>query len=329
MDSYAEQQPGGAEQQGDERGDKQREARGPGGELPPEGEQWHFTGDPDVFLGRAGEFLTAEPALHTVLLSVLDTLRTAGLDAYGQRAPLFGDRTDAAGDVIGAFVWTPPHPLQLSAVSAAAAAELAGHLEGEELDGVSGVFATAEAFAGAWYEQSGCGSELQFHQRLYRLGVLSPPVPAPPGRARIATRADRGLLMRWYTEFVQGAGHGDSADPGEWVDRRLAYGGLTLWEGEPDASGVPEPLAMAGRTRETAGQVRIAPVYTPRELRGRGYAGAVTAEVSRMARATGADEVLLFTDLANPTSNSLYQRLGYRPVRDFAVIAFTGGGQGT
>jgi predicted GNAT family acetyltransferase len=66
----------------------------------------------------------------------------------------------------------------------------------------------------------------------------------------------------------------------------------------------------------------VAPVYTPADLRGRGYAGAVTAEVSSMARAVGAEEVLLFTDLANPTSNALYQRIGYRPVEDFAGYDF-------
>ncbi len=81
---------------------------------------------------------------------------------------------------------------------------------------------------------------------------------------------------------------------------------------------------MAGATPETAGQVRIAPVYTPAALRGRGYAGAATAEVSRAAREAGVAEVLLFTDLANPTSNGLYRRIGYRPVADFSVWRFAG-----
>lgn len=71
-----------------------------------------------------------------------------------------------------------------------------------------------------------------------------------------------------------------------------------------------------------AGQIRVAPVYTPVHLRGRGYAGAATVEVSRAALAAGAEEVLLFADLANPTSNGLYQRIGYRPVAEFAVYDF-------
>jgi predicted GNAT family acetyltransferase len=100
------------------------------------------------------------------------------------------------------------------------------------------------------------------------------------------------------------------------VEDRIGYGGLTLWE----ADGVP--VSLAGLTRTVAGAVRVGPVYTPPALRGRGYAAAVTAAVSRAALGAGAREVLLFTDLANPTSNALYQRIGYVPVTDRVVLDF-------
>lgn len=106
------------------------------------------------------------------------------------------------------------------------------------------------------------------------------------------------------------------------VDDRLGYGGYTLWE----VDGVP--VALAGLTRRVAGTVRVAPVYTPPEHRRRGYAGAVTAEVSRAAMDADAREVLLFTDLANATSNALYQRLGYRPIANQLVLAFAADGSG-
>lgn len=98
------------------------------------------------------------------------------------------------------------------------------------------------------------------------------------------------------------------------MDERVAYGGWTLWE----AGG--EPVAMAGVSRRIAGTVRVTAVYTPPEHRGRGYAAAVTAEVSRTAREAGAREVLLFTDLANPTSNGVYLRIGYEAVSDRLLI---------
>ncbi len=97
---------------------------------------------------------------------------------------------------------------------------------------------------------------------------------------------------------------------------RLAYGGITVWE----AGGVP--VSVAGRTRAVAGMVRLGPVYTPPELRGHGYASAATAVVSQAALDAGLREVVLYTDLANPTSNGLYQRLGYQPVEDRVMLSF-------
>jgi predicted GNAT family acetyltransferase len=81
---------------------------------------------------------------------------------------------------------------------------------------------------------------------------------------------------------------------------------------------------MAAITRQVAGMVRVGPVYTPPERRGRGYGTAATAAVSERALRAGAEEVLLYTDLANPVSNSIYQRIGYRPVEDRLVLAFSG-----
>jgi predicted GNAT family acetyltransferase len=63
-------------------------------------------------------------------------------------------------------------------------------------------------------------------------------------------------------------------------------------------------------------------VYTPPERRGRGYAGATTAAVSQAALDAGVREVVLYTDLANPVSNALYERLGYRGVEDRVILSF-------
>jgi predicted GNAT family acetyltransferase len=79
---------------------------------------------------------------------------------------------------------------------------------------------------------------------------------------------------------------------------------------------------MAGVTRAAAGAVRVGPVYTPPGQRRRGYAGALTVAVSQAARDAGAQQVVLFTDLANPTSNALYQRLGCTPVGDRVILGF-------
>jgi RimJ/RimL family protein N-acetyltransferase len=278
---------------------------------------WHRTDDLDRFLRHAGDFLRSRPAAHTVALTVTENLRTRGPRAYGDEPPVYG-ALERDGTVRAAYFRTPPHRLNLTALTGEEAASLAAHLAdaGEPLPGVGADRDTAAAFAAAWQARTGATPVLRQRQRLYRLGTLAVPGPAPEGRARIATEADRPRLLTWYEEFAEAVGE-PAVGARSWADAKIARGGVTFWE-TPDGT----PVAMAGVTVRAAGQVRVAPVYTPAPLRGRGYAGAVTAEVSRAARDAGADEVLLFTDLANPTSNRLYRRIGYRPVADFAVYDF-------
>ncbi|MET8009792.1 GNAT family N-acetyltransferase [Streptomyces sp. NPDC005271] len=284
---------------------------------------WTTTNDFKEFRAVAGGFLCARPARNTVLLTVTASLAAAGNDRYGEQPPVFGwwrPTEETEGEVDGVFLCTPPHPPLLSAMPDAAVEALARTLAGEAAGLVTGVNAgrrTAEAFAAAWKPLTGAAARVgETHRRLYRLGTLTPPEPTPRGRARAATTADRELLLTWYEAFARdtGAINGDVA---RQVDDRLSHGGVTLWEVDG------EPVASAAVSRTVAGMARVAPVYTPPELRRRGYAGAATAAASRLARAAGVEELLLFTDLANPTSNALYQRLGYRPVEDHLLLSFT------
>ncbi|MET8677118.1 GNAT family N-acetyltransferase [Streptomyces sp. NPDC004647] len=281
-------------------------------------DDWHLTDDVDSFQARAGDFLHSRPALHTIPLTVTEALRTRGAHAYGAEAPVFGI-LERAGEVRATYFRTPPRRLNLTPLTPDESDTLAAHLAalGLPVPGVSADRDTAAAFAEAWQRHTGATPTLHEQQRLYRLGTLTPPEPHPAGRGRIAGEQDREQLMCWYEEFVADIGGTASAEAGSWADTRIAQERVTLWE-TPDGT----PVSMAGMTPMVAGQIRVAPVYTPAHLRGRGYAGAATAEVSRAALAAGAAEVLLFADLANPTSNGLYQRIGYRPVTDFAVYNF-------
>ncbi|MET9048895.1 MULTISPECIES: GNAT family N-acetyltransferase [unclassified Streptomyces] len=281
-------------------------------------DDWHLTEDLESFLTRAGEFLHSRPALHTLPLTVTETLRTRGLDVYGAEAPAFGC-LERAGEVRAAFFRTPPHRLNLTPLTPEEADALAAHWAGLDrpLPGVSADHDTATVFAEAWQRHTGATPTLHERQRLYRLGTLTPPQPLPEGRGRVAGEQDREQLMLWHDEFAVAIGGLTSTDAGSWADARIASGRITFWE-TPDGT----PVSMAGVSPMVAGQIRVAPVYTPAHLRGRGYAGAATTEVSRAALAAGAAHVLLFADLANPTSNGLYQRLGYSAVTDFAMYDF-------
>lgn len=166
----------------------------------------------------------------------------------------------------------------------------------------------AAEFSAAWTSVTGGGTEVHHRMRLFRLAGLLPPDPQPAGAARLPGPDDFDLLVGWTDAFgaETAVGSGDSARE---VREHLSYGGIMLW----DDGG---PAAMAVLSRHVAGVCRAGTVYTPPERRRRGYGGAVTAAVSQQALDAGAAEVVLYTDLANPTSNALYQRLGYRPVAD-------------
>jgi len=285
---------------------------------------WTLDHDLDRFTAAAGAHLRSRAVENSVLLTVVDTLRRRGANAYGAEPPVFGHwRPDGGGEVAAAVLQTPPHPPLVSAappdaaaaLPAAWAAAVAAGRAGTPA-GVRGEAAAARAFGDGWRAQTGDTVAVRRNTRFHRLAGLTPREPAPPGAARVAGPADRDLLWHWQQEFAVSVG---GVLPGgrQAVDDAIAHGGRTLWE-LPDG----QPVAMAGSTVPAAGAVRVVAVYTPQALRGRGYAGAVVAAVSRAALDAGASDVLLVTDLANPVSNALYEKLGYRPVRDALELDF-------
>jgi RimJ/RimL family protein N-acetyltransferase len=276
---------------------------------------WTQTRSLDAFAETVGDLLRAEPVRNTVPLTLLAALDARGPSAFGDDPPRYG--WHASGGVVdGAFLQTPPFPLLVAELPAGSAAELISLL-GEDggLPAAANLPGAEEAaFIGAWVAATGGSTTAAVRQRLFRLDRLTQPDPATPGAARVAGPADRELLIEWVEAFGREA-EGVVRDSARAVDDRLSYAGLTLWELDG------QPVAMAGLTRQVAGVVRVGPVYTPEAHRRRGYGGAVTTAVTQAALDAGAAAVVLFTDLANPTSNALYQRLGYRPVEDRVLLA--------
>lgn len=279
---------------------------------------WQTTDDLAAFDTAALDFLRAQPTQNTILLSIPSVLRERGLNAFGEGPVRFGWYEDANGAVSAAFLQTPPHPLLVTDLPDGAARALADTLRasGRPLPGINGPAGDAEAVAEAWCAETGATATTGLRHRLYLLGELTGPEPAPAGAPRTATLDDLDLLMAWFAEFAEEVGDPVINAQRAVVDR-LDYGGLILWEVDG------APVSMAGITRLLeGGGVRIGPVYTPKPLRGRAYAAAATEAACRTAFERGAREVSLFTDLANPTSNALYQRLGFRPLGDRVLIHF-------
>jgi RimJ/RimL family protein N-acetyltransferase len=267
----------------------------------------HLTADVEEFAAAAEGYLRGDPVAHTVALTVLARLRS-GLP-YGAAAR-FGWLTDAAGAVVAAACWTPPFHVSLATADPPYAAALAPAFA--DAGGVAGRVDAAHAFATALSRPAA----IQMSEQLYQLAELLPP-PAPPGTPRpVAGEVDLAVATAWFEAFVAEAG-APGRDHRGAIEHRLEGGGA-VWFWERDG----EPVCLVGRHPTIAGITRIGPVYTPPEHRRNGYAAALTTAVTADALAAGASGATLFTDAANPTSNGVYRRIGFREVATLVDLRF-------
>lgn len=230
-------------------------------------------------------------------------------------SPLYWASVHDKNRIVGCACRTPPHPLVLSRVPAAAIAPLiedVGRVY-SSLDSVTGPTADAEAFARAWVGRHGGTAKTRFRMSLQELTRVSFPGSLPPGSLRKATEADLALACEWVDEYGRDVGLPNAAPQGmaqRLIDRELLY----LWV---DAG---SPRSMAASSRETRSGCAINTVYTPPRFRRLGYATAAVATLSAKLLKAGRRFCCLYTDLANPTSNSIYGKIGYRPIRDDVEI---------
>jgi len=268
------------------------------------------------FLAVAGPQLMEGEERNSLILSIAGRLEAGA--SYGEESPLFLT-VEEGGQLIAAALRTPPYNLVIHCEEGRpdaleAIAERVLELD-PDLPGVIGIAETAGRFARIWAERTGKTAVKAMSQRLYSLRRVIPPVGVP-GRMREAGKDDFDLLIEWFGAFHAEATPGDPvSDPRRIVERVMATGKIVLW----DDSG---PVSMAGSSRGTPNGATISAVYTPPEQRGNGYASACVAALSRMLLDEGKSFCTLFTDLANPTSNKIYQRIGYRPVIDYAMYSF-------
>jgi predicted GNAT family acetyltransferase len=224
---------------------------------------------------------------------------------------------------VAAAIRTPPWNVVLSEIDDAAAlgvlvADLASDHGSAELPGVTGPAEHAAEFTGLWSERTGASASIFVHERIFRLVELRMP-PVVAGMARPAAAADRSILVDWLDAFHDEAFDRPApVDAATMVDGWLAGLGRTMWFWELDG----RPVSLCGIGMGTPNGFRIGPVYTPPGERGRGFASNLVARVTADGLATGKRFGFLFTDLANATSNHIYQELGYEPVRDVDMWLF-------
>ena len=273
-----------------------------------------------AFLGHAGDFLGAREAEHNLILGISSRLLREPL-IYGE--PAYFAVVEEGGTVVAASMRTPPHNLILSEVDDEGA--LGPLLESaraayDSLPGVIGPKEPVAEFARAWQAETGAKARLEIEQRAFRADRVDAPAGVP-GAMRDYDLDDRDVAIRWMDAFVAEALPDEAPNPetsDDLVDRRHEDpdAGLVVWEDDG-------PVSIAGYGGRTPNGIRIGPVYTPPERRGRGYASALTAALTQRLLDGGLTFCFLFTDLANPTSNSIYRRIGYEPVSDQDLWTFS------
>lgn len=283
-----------------------------------------FYDDPAAFLEVTGDHLASDPVLNTVVATV--TRRAVAGELPGGTGPRWWLTVrDGSSQPVGVAMRTAPvapYPLYVLPMPDEAAVELARvlHERGEPVTGVNGALPPSRLVAEETARLGGGEATAAERMRLHTVDEVVPPRPVP-GRLRRARPDEVDLVVRWFVAFgvdaAEQAGRAGSHVLLEEPDEAtllppIEQGRVWLWE---DENGVP--VHVTGANAPAFGVSRVGPVYTPREQRGRGYASAAVAEVSQRLLDDGL-RVCLFTDLDNPTSNRVYEALGYRPVVDMA-----------
>jgi predicted GNAT family acetyltransferase len=276
--------------------------------------------DPREYRDRAMPLLMQRECENCAIIGVTGRL------AEGKSPTKTGESTvplllaveDDAGRVIGAALQTPPHGLILAPCETAVARAIAEYLFERNWPGdeMTATVPTIRMIAEAWRALTNRPYSLRRALRVFRLDQVTDPPPLA-GELRVATTEDLPLLAEWCVGFARDIGDDHPEDGAKMaklvIDERRAH----VWV---DAAG--KPRALCACSGPTPNGIRVNLVYTPPESRGRGYASNATAELSRRLLASGRKFCFLFTDAANPTSNSIYQKLGYRPVADFEHVRF-------
>lgn len=269
----------------------------------------HLTDDPDQFLSFANSIFASDPLTCNVIAVEVEGV------VSGQRPLRDGSlwiMAEQGNRPVGVAMHTPPFNLFLPRLADDVSGAMAEALveAGRHLPGINGEVATVERFLDRWTALTKSRAHLERSMRMYALGILSAPTDVA-GRGRPAAPGEQAMVSRWLNAFHHEA---DPSGPDEDFDsvaeRLVAQGLVWIWQDDG------EVVSLAGMSRSAAGVARVGPVYTPPARRGRGFGSAVAARASQSGVDAGATHVVLYTDLSNPISNSIYQAIGYVPDHD-------------
>ena len=265
----------------------------------------------ETFADKVIPFLEANEDKFSLFLGVLN-----GIKAGVYESPYIAT-IEEKGKILAIFQMTPPHPLniiivdekQISACMDLCIAELIKH--SIRVESIISVKEWAIMFAQKWQEKTGGTYSLLMDQGLYRLNQVEESLEMSPGSWRYATTNDSLLIEKWYSQFEHDTGLSITApvEIKRRVNAMLNGKEVFLWENEG------EVVSMMKKARPTTNGVTVSLVFTPAENRKKGYGRTMVAAVSKELLKEF-EFCVLYTDMSNPTSNKIYQEVGYQKLLD-------------
>ena len=249
----------------------------------------------------------------------------AGDDKSGWRDPVnwfMATVTDGTGIRLTAIM-TPPHNLTLYATDnqiddAAISCLIEGIAEnGVVIPGVMTEKTLAERFAQAYCAAKNLKYKVTQNQRVYELTRVNSDIPLI-GSLRLSRESDMAFMPYW-TEHFNYECFGTGIE--KWDLKSYESCIMSKYIYILEDNGIP--VSTARLSREMRSVIGMSMVYTPPYFRNKGYASSCVAQVSQAALDRGFTKCALYTDLANPVSNSIYQKIGYVPVCDSLQIAIS------
>ena len=267
----------------------------------------------EQFHQKAATWLGQKEAENNLILGTLSNLLRK---TPKERQEHYFWLVEREGAPVGAAFWTPPYKFTVTEMDVDALQLLANHLRDSypQIPGAGGPKETVKRFSHFWNLKTQKSPLLEMSMRIYQLMQVEQ-VPLSPGALRNASVEDTDFLIEWTQLLNRDSGLMDPVDERKIVEGYIREQRLFVWNDG-------QVRAMAGYGRETPHSLSVNMVYTPEEFRNRGYATSLVSCLSQKILDSGKKYCLLYTDLLNPTSNGIYQKIGYQPVCDWLAYRF-------
>ncbi len=273
----------------------------------------HYPLTPEQFTEKAGNWLSHREAENHLMLGIVSNLLRKTPEGRARHHLI---AVEAAGEIVGAVVQTPPFPLVVTLMPEEILPVVADELARlfPLAPGISGPRSVSFALSREIASRLERKESLDMAMGVYQLDEVHA-IPTARGRMRQAEPKDLELLLKWCRDFNQEAPLGVEFNERSFVEGHLADQRLFVWEDQ-------EVVSMAAYGGNTPNGIRVYMVYTPDFQRRMGYASSLTAALSQKLLDSGRKFCFLYTDMANATSNHIYQQVGYRHVSDWDVYKF-------